>query len=74
MLEMFINALKLFLRGKLFREPWVVFRQWLIGFSAAALLLALLLWAGVLPGVAVVVTALGSGLLQPWLFRDLKYD
>jgi hypothetical protein len=73
MLDMFFNSLKLFFKGKLFREPAQVARQWLIGLVAAALLLPLLVKLGLPVWLAVVLVALGVGALQPWLFRNLKY-
>lgn len=73
MIDMFLNSLRLFLRGKLFREPRAVLRQWLIGF-ALSLLAVLLLGALGLPiWLVVLCSALAAGALQPWLFRDLKY-
>lgn len=73
MWDMFFNSLKLFLKGKLFRDPMQVARQWLIGFVAAAVVLPLLVKLGVSLWLAVVVVAFGTGALQPWLFRNLKY-
>lgn len=73
MWDMFFNSLKLFFKGKLFREPAQVARQWLIGFVAALLVLVVLVKLGVAVWLAVVLVALGAGALQPWLFRNLKY-
>ncbi len=73
MLDMFLNSLKLFFKGKLFREPRQVAKQWLIGFVVALVLLPLLVKLGVPLWLAVVVVALSTGALQPWLFRNLKY-
>jgi hypothetical protein len=73
MWDMFLYSLKLFIKGKLFREPGQVVRQWLIGFVAAVLLLPVLVKLGVALWLAVVLVALGTGALQPWLFRNLKY-
>lgn len=73
MWDMFFNSLKLFLKGKLFRDPMQVARQWLIGFVVAAVVLPLLVKLGVSLWLAVVVVAFGTGALQPWLFRNLKY-
>ena len=70
---MFIHSLQLFLRGRLFREPRVVFRQWSIGFAAAAAAVIVLARLGVPPGIAVAVAALAVGVLQPILFKNLKY-
>ena len=73
MLDMFANSARLFFRGKLFRDNAQVFRQWLKGF---ALTLAMLLVAGyvVSPLVGVVLASVIGGALQPYLFKDLKYN
>lgn len=73
MLQMFVNSMRLFFKGKLFRDNRAVFRQWLVGFGAT---LVLLLALGVLvsPLVGVVVASAVGGALQPWLFKDLKYN
>ncbi|QAZ39053.1 hypothetical protein C1M51_06170 [Methylibium sp. Pch-M] len=72
MLDMFINSVRLFLAGKLFRDGRAVLTQWLKGFAVSlALMLALGWWVS--PLVGVVVTALVGGALQPLLFKDLKY-
>ena len=60
MWDMFLNSMKLFFKGKLFRESKQVLRQWLIGLAVAVVKLVLLV-------------SLAVGALQPWLFRNLKY-
>jgi hypothetical protein len=72
MFDMFMNSVKLFIAGKLFRDSKAVLLQWLKGF---ALSLALMLGLGwfVSPLVGVVVASLVGGVLQPLLFKDLKY-
>ncbi len=72
MFSMFMDSVKLFLRGKLFRDNLAVIRMWLIGFVVATglvLLLALYvnLWLGALIG------GLCGGALMPYLLRSLKY-
>ena len=73
MWDIFFNSLRLFFKGKLFREPRQVARQWLIGFVVAVVLLPVLVKVGMPLGLAVVLVAFGVGALQPWLFRNLKY-
>jgi hypothetical protein len=73
MWDMFSNSFRLFLKGKLFREPRAVFRQWLIGFALALLLVVAFVKLSMPTGYAVVLAALGGGLLQPFLFKNLKY-
>jgi hypothetical protein len=73
MLDMVVNAAKLFVAGKLFRDNLAFFRQWGIGFVVALLLMAGLSvvidpWLGMLVGGAL------GGALLPWLFKDLKYN
>jgi len=72
MLEMVVNAAKLFVVGKLFRDNVAFFRQWGIGFAVALVLMAGLgfvnPWLGMVAGGAV------GGALLPWLFKDLKYN
>lgn len=72
MIDMFMNSVKLFFAGKLFRDSRAVLLQWLKGF---ALSLALLLVLGILvsPLVGVIVASLVGGFAQPLLFKDLKY-
>jgi hypothetical protein len=72
MFDMFVNSVKLFFAGRLFRDNRAVLLQWAKGFSVC---LALLLVVGfaVSPLAGVVVGALVGGALQPVLFKDLKY-
>ncbi|HEY1313782.1 MAG TPA: hypothetical protein VGE92_07890 [Steroidobacteraceae bacterium] len=73
MWDMFGNSLRLFLKGKLFRDPKAVFRQWLIGFAVALLLVVVFVKLSMPMWSAVVLAALGVGSLQPFLFKNLKY-
>ena len=73
MWKMFLNALKLFLKGKLFRDPHAVLKKWLIGCVVSLLAVIILAKAGVPLWLTVTIVAFGSGALQPWLFRNLKY-
>jgi len=71
--QMFRSSVQLFLKGKLFRDGRQVFSQWLKGFL---LTLALLLLAGwvINPVAGVILASLVGGGLQPYLFKDLKYN
>ena len=71
---MFTNSLRLFLKGKLFREPRMVLRQWLIGVAATLVALVVLVKLGMPLWLAVLLASLGGGALQPFLFKDLKYN
>jgi len=72
MLGMAIDSAKLFLAGKLFKDNGKVMRQMLIGAGAGVV-------AGVIVGqfaplwVAACAAGLVSGIIQPLLFKDLKY-
>ena len=72
MLDMVVNAAKLFMAGKLFRDNALFFRQWGIGFGASLLLMAGLSWVN--PWLGMVVGGAAGGALLPWLLRDLKYN
>jgi hypothetical protein len=72
-LQMFMNSVRLFLRGKLFRDNGSVFRQWLKGFALTLVVFLAVAWiGGALTGV--IVASLVGGAVQPWLFKDLKYN
>jgi hypothetical protein len=73
MWDMFGNSVKLFLTGKLFREPRAVLRQWVIGCAMAIGVLLLLVLGGAPVGFAVLASALVAGGMQPFLFKNLKY-
>ena len=72
MLDMFMNSVKLFFAGKLFRDNRDVLVQWLKGFGVCLALLLVLGWF-VSPLAGVVVASVVGGLIQPVLFKDLKY-
>ena len=74
MWDMFSNSLRLFMKGKLFREPRMVLRQWLIGAAATLFVLLVLAKIGLPLWLAVLVASAGGGALQPYLFKDLKYN
>lgn len=73
MLDAFLTSMRLFLRGKLFQDPWQVFRLSLLGVAVSAALFLLLTLAGLGTAGSAGVAGLLGGALQPWLFRNLKY-
>jgi Flp pilus assembly protein TadB len=74
MFDMFMQSVGLFLRGKLFQNPAHVARQAAIGVLLTAIVcVALVKVVGVL-WLAVLVSALVGGVLQPFLFKNLKYN
>ena len=74
MLDLFLNSMVLFYRGKLFKDPRYVLRQAVIGALIAATLLIAQVTGGITLGLAVAITAFTSGAMQPWLFRNLEYQ
>jgi hypothetical protein len=72
MFDMFMNSVKLFFAGKLFRDKRDVLTQWLKGFGVCLALLLAVGWF-VSPLVGVIVASVVGGLIQPILFKDLKY-
>jgi hypothetical protein len=73
MFDMFWNSVLLFLRGRLFQDTNKVMMRAGLGATVCALLLIVLVKAGLAMWVSVVLTSLIAGALQPRLFRDLKY-
>jgi hypothetical protein len=72
MLDMFLNSVKLFFAGRLFRDNRAVLRQWLKGFVLCLGLLLVVGWI-VSPLAGVLATGVIGGALQPLLFKDLKW-
>jgi len=72
MLDMFLNSVRLFFTGRLFRDNRAVLIQWFKGFSVCFVLLLVVGWT-VSPLAGVVVTGLVGGAVQPLLFKDLKW-
>ncbi len=74
MWDMFTNSLRLFLKGRLFRDPRQVLRQWLIGVALTLVAFVVLAKLGLPLWLAVLLVSLGGGAVQPYLFKDLKYN
>jgi hypothetical protein len=74
MLDMFWQSVQLFVRGKLFQSPLLVLRQSAIGALCTALSCVALAKLLGLVWLAVLVSALIGGALQPLLFKNLKYN
>lgn len=72
MLRMIVFSVRSFFQGKLFRDYGVALRQWLKGFL---LTLGVLVVVGyfVNPLTGIIVASLLGGLVQPYLFRHIKY-
>ncbi len=73
MWSMAITSIGLFFRGKLFANPAQVYRQIAIGVLVTAVLLFVLAVAGVPVWLAALLAGFGGGMLQPYLFKDLRY-
>ncbi|WP_411727112.1 hypothetical protein [Methyloglobulus sp.] len=74
MFEMFKDAFTLFLKGKLFQDYHAVFRQVAIGAGITALTCMVLSIMGLAMWLAIFLAAFIGGALQPYLFKDLKYE
>ncbi|MBS2005353.1 MAG: hypothetical protein JST44_27825 [Cyanobacteria bacterium SZAS LIN-5] len=73
MWDAFLNAVTLFLKGKLFRDFNQVVKQTLIGNAVGAVLMIVLAKVGLPLYVVIPLVSIVAGALQPWLFKDLKY-
>ncbi|MCC7528332.1 MAG: hypothetical protein IT342_07405 [Candidatus Melainabacteria bacterium] len=73
MFDAVINMITLFLRGRLFKDPKMVAIRASIGIGTGLVLLVVLVKLNLTLLAAIAVSALVSGALQPFLFRDLKY-
>jgi hypothetical protein len=67
------NSMSLFVQGKLFRDRGMVFRQLAIGVGVTAALFLLLAEIRMPVPAAALVASLIGGVLQPYLFKDLRY-
>ncbi|KAB8334388.1 hypothetical protein SD80_008315 [Scytonema tolypothrichoides VB-61278] len=72
MLEIGWFSARLFFKGKLLRDPMYFVRQTTIGISLSALLLFLLAQAQVSFWIPVIVSSFLTGVLMPFLHKDLK--
>ena len=73
MFEMAKNSMGLFFRGKLFADPSKVYRQLAIGIVVTAILLLVVAKAGAPLWSAALIAGLIGGVLQPYLFKNLRY-
>jgi hypothetical protein len=73
MWEMAKTSVVLFLHGRLFQDPTKVMTQVAVGILFTALMLFGLALAGVPIMAAAGIAGFFGGILQPYLFRNLKY-
>lgn len=73
MWEMAKSSIVLFLQGRLFKDPGKVMAQVGLGVVVTAVLLIILARNGVPIWAAAAVAGFLGGMLQPYLFKDLKY-
>ena len=73
MWEMAKSSISLFFHGRVFANPGQVFRQLLIGIVITAIILVGLVKLGAPLVTAAIIAGLVGGVLQPWLFKNLKY-
>ncbi len=73
MWDMAKNSITLFLQGKLFQDTGMVIRQMMLGIAVTAAVLVAIAAAGAPVWGASIVAGLLGGMLQPYLFKDLKY-
>lgn len=73
MWDMAKNSMNLFLQGRLFKDPGKVLVQIMLGIVFTALVLVGLSFGGVPIWGAAAAAGLLGGMLQPYLFKDLKY-
>jgi hypothetical protein len=73
MVGMVLDSIKLFLRGKLFRDNSAVIGMWAIGF-AVTVAVTVGLASYVNSWLGAVLGGLLGGALMPYLFRNLKYN
>jgi uncharacterized membrane protein len=73
MLDMALNSITLFLKGRLFADSSKVYRQIAIGTVVTAATLLAIALAGAPIWLAALVAGFAGGALQPHLFKDLKY-
>ena len=72
MLEIGWFSARLFFKGKLLRDPMQFVRQTAIGIGVSALLLFLLAQAKVSLWIPVVLSSFLTGVLMPFLHKDIK--
>ncbi|MBL4762869.1 MAG: hypothetical protein JKY93_09230 [Gammaproteobacteria bacterium] len=74
MIGMFKHSIILFYKGRLFQDLSHVIKQACIGIFISAAIVIGLIKMGLALWIAVVTASLVSGALQPYFFKDLKFE
>jgi hypothetical protein len=72
MLELSWFSVKLFFKGKLFRDPLYFLRQTAIASGVGTLILVLLAQVSIPLCIPITVASLVTGLIMPFLLQDFK--
>lgn len=72
MLEVGWYSSKLFFKGKLLRNPGYFYRQSAVGAVLGTLLLVGLNMMGLSLGLAIAISSLMTGMVMPFLLKDVK--
>ncbi|MEH2274702.1 MAG: hypothetical protein V7K40_07795 [Nostoc sp.] len=72
MLEIGWFSVKLFLKGKLLRDPIFFIKQTTIGVAVGFLLLVLLAQAPIPFYFPIILSSLVTGMIMPYLLKDFK--
>jgi hypothetical protein len=73
MLEMVRSSASLFFQGKLFAEPLKAYAQLALGIVIAAIVLVAVREGGFAVVPAAALAGFIGGMVQPYLFRNLRY-
>ena len=73
MFDMFKSSVALFLQGRLFQDVGSVFRQIIIGIVITLVAFIALHFLNNPLWLSIVIASFIGGLIQPFLFKNLKY-
>jgi drug/metabolite transporter (DMT)-like permease len=74
MWDMVKHSMVLFFQGKLFKNNASVFQKLAVGVAVTAVVLVVLALLGLPLALAAALAGAAGGALQPYLFKDLKYQ
>jgi hypothetical protein len=73
MIDMFLNSVVLFFKGKLFQNQHMALLRSTVSALVAAGVCVILALVGVPLALAIIIAAVAGGVMQPFLFKDLRY-